>query len=123
MHLIYRPIHQGCYSTHGAILRLCQPTVVRGLDPLNASEPEVIRVSGNVVERLRHKIEYARALGFQVRCEWLDGKEADWCEIAGKRFLFVDEGLTASEQLDQIDQVLKQYKRSKQESSLYRAVA
>lgn len=65
----------------------------------------------NVVTRLKRRIDDARALGFKVRMEPLDGEQATWCEIAGVPNLFIDLSQTAAEQLQQLDETLKAYCR------------
>ena len=59
----------------------------------------------NVVERLRRRTEDARRLGFHVRCELLDF-EPTWCVIGEKAVIFLDLTQTASEQLQQLDEIL-----------------
>jgi len=59
----------------------------------------------NVVERLRRRTDDARRLGFHVRCELLDF-EPTWCVIGEKPVIFLDLAQTASEQLQQLDEIL-----------------
>lgn len=63
----------------------------------------------NVVERLKMRIREVKALGFQVRQELLAGQSASWCEIAGKKILFLDAAQSAREQLAAIDETLAGY--------------
>lgn len=63
----------------------------------------------NVVSRLRQRLHDARATGFKVRMEVLDGEQASWCVISGVLTLFVDLSQTASEQLQQVEETLRAY--------------
>jgi hypothetical protein len=58
-----------------------------------------------VVERLRRRTDDARSLGFHVRCELLDF-EPTWCVIGEKPVIFLDLAQTASEQLQQLEEIL-----------------
>ncbi len=60
----------------------------------------------NVVVRLKQRLRDARAIGFHVRMETLDGEQASWCEIGGVPTLFVDLSQTAAEQLQQVEETL-----------------
>ena len=77
----------------------------------------------NVVSRLRQRLHDARATGFKVRMEVLDGEQASWCVISGVLTLFVDLSQTASEQLQQVEETLNAYqhglghKRNKQSAN------
>lgn len=64
----------------------------------------------HVVARLQHRIDEARAIGFKIRIEPLDGGQATWCEIAGVPTLFIDLSQTAAEQLRQLDETLAGYR-------------
>lgn len=77
----------------------------------------------NVIERLRRRTNAAQQLGFKIRGEWLDGQQATWCEIAGAKVLFVDLGLTAAEQLDQIERTLQEYQQECLKRNRHRHVA
>jgi len=63
----------------------------------------------NVVERLRSRIRQARASGFIVRQEILGQHQSTWCEIGGRRMLFLDAAQPAREQIATIDEVLADY--------------
>ncbi len=76
------------------------------------SESTAVKTPPNIVERLRLKTEYAWRQGFTVRFEVLEGREATWCEIGGKKMIFVDIALTASEQLEQIERTIHEFERS-----------
>ena len=60
----------------------------------------------NVVVRLKQRLAKARASGFKVRTEMLEGEQATWCEIGGVPTLFVDLSQTAAEQLQQVEETL-----------------
>lgn len=63
----------------------------------------------NVVVRLKQTLKRARTAGFKVRMEVLDDEQASWCEIGGVPVLFVDLSQTASEQLQQVEEILAAY--------------
>lgn len=63
----------------------------------------------HIVARLRMRIREVRALGFRVRQEILGGHQANWCEIDGKKTLFIDASQTAREQLAAIDEAVADY--------------
>ncbi len=67
---------------------------------LNSLPPE------NIVERLRSRIGQARVAGFVVRQEVLGPHQPAWCEIAGRKTLFLDSTQSAREQLAVVDEVL-----------------
>ncbi len=62
--------------------------------------------AANIVQRLNHRIEQAKVLGFEIRTEWLDGMESTWCELGGTKILFLDLSKSAVEQLDQVEQAI-----------------
>lgn len=55
------------------------------------------------LDQLNQSLKKARKLGYQVRTEWLGGSAAGWCEIGGKKLLFVDLSLSVDEQLEQVE--------------------
>jgi hypothetical protein len=67
-------------------------------------------VGENVVQRLRMKIREARARGFQVRQEMLGDQPATWCEIGGRKVLFIDAAQPAREQIATIDDAIATYR-------------
>ena len=67
--------------------------------------PHVI-IQGTIVKRLQHRIDVAKAMGFEVRNEWLDGPETTWCELRGVKILFLDLSQSATEQLEQVEQAI-----------------
>ena len=70
-------------------------------------------VGENVVQRLRMKIRQARAMGFQVRQEMLGDQPAAWCEIGGRKVLFIDAAQPAREQIATIDEAIATYRPAK----------
>ena len=61
----------------------------------------------HTVQLLSQTLEVAESLGYGVRHEWLGGGMGGACEIAGRRWLFVDLALNPVEQLDQVVRALK----------------
>ncbi len=62
----------------------------------------------HTVELLDRALAVAESLGYGIRHEWLGGRSGGRCEIAGKRWLFVDLALNPIEQLDQVIEALRQ---------------
>ena len=62
----------------------------------------------HTIELLRRALELAETLGYGIRQEWLGGAAGGACEIAGKKWLFVDVSLAPVEQLDQVVDALRQ---------------
>jgi len=60
----------------------------------------------HVVERLRRRLQEARAQGNVVRTEWLDGQQPSWCELRGVRTIILDASQTATDQLRQLEEIL-----------------
>ena len=61
----------------------------------------------HTIELLEECLAAAQRLGYQVRHEWLGGIGGGGCEFAGRRWLFVDLGLSAAEQLEQAATALR----------------
>ena len=61
----------------------------------------------HTVEQLQEALALAEALGYGIRHEWLDGGSGGSCEIAGRKWLFVDLALSPLEQLDQVVSALR----------------
>ena len=61
----------------------------------------------HTVELLEEAFRVAEFLGFDVRHEWLGGGTGGACEFAGRKWLFVDLALNASEQLEQVTEALR----------------
>ncbi|QDS89994.1 hypothetical protein [Rosistilla ulvae] len=59
------------------------------------------------LDRLGKAIATAKRLGFVVRSEWLGGSATGWCELGGKRILFVDLSLSVHEQLEQVEAAIE----------------
>ena len=55
-----------------------------------------------IVEQLEQCLDLARHIDYSIRHEWLDGSGGGACEIAGKKWIFVDLAQTPAEQLDQV---------------------
>jgi hypothetical protein len=63
----------------------------------------------NSVDLLEKAIDCAKSLGIAVRTEVLDGGTGGYCRIGSKAYIFLDQALTAAEQLDIVMQVLQQH--------------
>ncbi|WDQ18588.1 hypothetical protein [Rhodopirellula sp. P2] len=61
----------------------------------------------NVLDRLKRMTRIARQNGFEIRGEPLEGAGSTWCEIRGKRVLFLDLTQTAAEQALAIAEILE----------------
>ncbi len=60
----------------------------------------------HTVELLEEALTVAESLGYSIRQEWMGGTGGA-CEIAGRRWLFVDLALTTDERLDQVVEAIK----------------
>ncbi|TWU63367.1 MULTISPECIES: hypothetical protein [Crateriforma] len=69
----------------------------------------------HVVSRLKWRIQDATQMGFHVRTEPLDGRGADWCQLGRRRILFLDMTQTAADQLEQLDQILAEFRSPTEE--------
>jgi len=49
-------------------------------------------------------------MGFQIRQEFLGGQPGNWCEIAGKKFVFLDSAQSAIDQLSVLDDAIRSYR-------------
>jgi hypothetical protein len=56
----------------------------------------------HTVQLLEVALAVARSAGYEVRMEWLGGQTGGACEVAGRRWLFVDLALSPAEQLEQV---------------------
>ena len=63
----------------------------------------------NSVDLLEKAIECAKTLGIAVRTEVLDGGTGGYCQFGGKAHIFLDQSLTAAEQLEIVMPILKQH--------------
>ena len=61
----------------------------------------------HTIELLEQALQTAEAIGYGIRHEWLGGCGGT-CEVAGKKWLFVDLSQDTSEQLDTTVEALKQ---------------
>ena len=62
----------------------------------------------HTIELLRASDTIANRLGYGVRQEWLGGCGGGACEVAGRKWIFVDLSLGTAEQLDQIIYALRE---------------
>jgi hypothetical protein len=62
----------------------------------------------HTLELLEQATAVANRLGYGVRQEWLGGCGGGACEVAGRRWIFVDLSLTTAERLDQILDALRE---------------
>jgi hypothetical protein len=62
----------------------------------------------HTVELMDQAIATARKLGYSIRQEWLGGVAGGACEVAGRKWLFIDLSLSTDEQLEQICRVLEE---------------
>ncbi len=58
------------------------------------------------IELMEQAIAAAKALGYGVRQEYLGGVGGGGCEIAGRKWLFLDLALSTEEQLGQVIETL-----------------
>ena len=61
----------------------------------------------HAVEALEQALEVAGQLGYEVRQEYLGGAAGGACEFGGKKWIFVDLGLSTSEQVEQVASALQ----------------
>ncbi|MGA2617264.1 MAG: hypothetical protein ABSF26_06595 [Thermoguttaceae bacterium] len=54
----------------------------------------------NTASLLAHALDLAQRLGYQVRQEWLDGNGGGFCELKGRKVLFVDLAQGPAEQFE-----------------------
>lgn len=71
--------------------------------------PDSPQDSPNVAQRLAQGIGTAKEMGFDVRKVVLNGQTPGWCEVGGKKILFLDLSATTSEQLTQLDEIIASY--------------
>ena len=62
----------------------------------------------HTVDLFEHLVGVARQLGYQIRHEYLGGVGGGRCEVAGKRWIFVDLALSSTEQLDQLVEAIQE---------------
>lgn len=68
------------------------------------------------VAMLRQRVATAKTLGAQIRSEWLGGETGGACEIGGKRWIFLDLSLSVEEQLEQVEEALRQWTPQQRQS-------
>jgi len=61
----------------------------------------------HTVELLEEAVQLAEQAGFVVRQDWFGGSAAGACEFKGRRWIFIDLALSASEQLEQVLDALR----------------
>ena len=61
----------------------------------------------HTVELLNAALQVAQEMGYGIRHEWLGGSSGGSCEIAGKKWLFIDLALNPLEQLEQVVEALR----------------
>jgi len=64
----------------------------------------------NIVQRLKLRIRDAKAKGFTVRQELMGEHQPTWCEVKGRKILFLDAAQPAREQLASLDEALAEYR-------------
>lgn len=62
----------------------------------------------HTIEMLEKATEIATTLGYGVRQEWLGGCGGGACEIAGKKWIFLDLALGTCDQLEQLVAALRE---------------
>ena len=60
----------------------------------------------HTVELFEEAVGLAKRAGYQFRQEWLGGSGGGGCEIAGKKWIFLDLALPPEDQLDQVLETL-----------------
>lgn len=65
-------------------------------------------IDENVLQRLQRMTRIARNHGFEIRGEPLGGNGSTWCEIRGRRVIFLDLSQPAAEQAIAIREILEE---------------
>ena len=60
----------------------------------------------HTLQKLEQAVATAKRVGLGIRYEYLGGVTGGICEIAGKKWVFVDLSLSIEEQLDQVKRSL-----------------
>jgi hypothetical protein len=63
------------------------------------------------IELLDEALAAAKALGFGIRREWLDGQGGGRCDFGGKKWFFLDLSQSNTEQLAALLEVLREEPR------------
>ncbi len=79
-------------------------------DRLRHSLEEPLPVESNLTV-LRRKLNELKRCGYRIRSEWLGGETGGSCEIAGVRWLFLDLSRSIDEQLEQVEDALRECRR------------
>jgi hypothetical protein len=61
----------------------------------------------HTVEILEQLLATAHRLGYRTRHEWLGGSGGGACEFGGRKWIFIDLALNATEQLEQVVEALR----------------
>lgn len=61
----------------------------------------------HTIELLEQVLTVAERLSYGVRHEWLGGQGCSTCEFGGRKWLFVDLAVTATEQLEEVVEALR----------------
>lgn len=65
----------------------------------------------HMAERLKRTVKDAEKRGFEVRKVLLDQEAANWCQIGSRKVIFLDLAAGASEQLEQLSEILNAHDR------------
>ncbi len=61
----------------------------------------------HTIELMEQAVVAAESLGYSIREEYLGGVGGGACEIGGKKWIFLDLGLSANDQLGQVIETLQ----------------
>ena len=62
----------------------------------------------STIEQLDQLTQLAREAGYEVRHEYFGGTGGGFCEVAGRKILFLDLALSSVEQLDKLKEIYAQ---------------
>ena|GEM_PF-2067951 len=94
-------------SRHLKVVRIC---AIDTFAITMQDTPHPVAAPLHVVARLAKRIREARAMGFQIRQEFLGGHPGSWCEIAGRKTVFLDASHSAVEQLSTLEEAIQSYR-------------
>lgn len=60
----------------------------------------------SVLEQTEKLIELAQQLGYQIRYDYFGGTGGGFCQVNGKKWLFIDLALNGVEQLEHLEKSL-----------------
>lgn len=63
----------------------------------------------SVVEQMEKLIALAQQLGYQVRYDYFGGTGGGFCQVNGKKWLFIDLALNGVEQLEHLEKSLSRH--------------